>query len=110
MEGERRCDRAHEHGGAVEVAASTTADQLCISVSDQGSGISKEADSHIFEPFFSTKSTSSRSGLGLGLSVSRSLIEGMGGTLTFQSRKDEGTVFRVVLPMRRQPKEESQDG
>ena len=57
----------------------------------QGRGIAKELHTQIFEPFFTTKQH--RRGLGLGLSVSRSIMESMGGTLDFKSDVGHGTVF-----------------
>ena len=49
----------------------------------------------IFQPYFTTK----RQGTGLGLFVSRKLVEEHGGTLTFESRVGRGTTFRIELPV-----------
>lgn len=68
-----------------------------IEVRDNGPGIRDELHDRLFEPFFSTKSD--RGGLGLGLSISRGIIERFGGTLEAMPREPGiGAVFRVRLP------------
>ncbi|HXH03208.1 MAG TPA: PAS domain S-box protein [Candidatus Competibacteraceae bacterium] len=62
---------------------------------DSGPGLSAEARSHLFQPFFTTKAE----GMGLGLSISRSIIEAHGGTLAAESDPRGGTVFRFTLPV-----------
>jgi signal transduction histidine kinase len=66
--------------------------ELC--VSDNGPGLPAEVQSHLFEPFFTTKPE----GLGLGLAISRSLVEAHGGQLLAENAP-EGTCFRVRLPV-----------
>jgi signal transduction histidine kinase len=85
--------------GVVKVAATVAGNAIDISIADQGSGISEEARDRIFEPFFTTKSKLSTGGLGLGLSVSKSLVESMGGTLAFETQIGAGTVFKITLPL-----------
>jgi signal transduction histidine kinase len=87
-------------GEVVRVAATVAQDILTIKVSDRGSGIPKEMHSQIFEPFFTTKYYKGRGGLGLGLSISKNLVEAMRGSIDFNSEADQGTVFRVTLPIR----------
>jgi PAS domain S-box-containing protein len=70
-------------GGTIEVA-----------VADIGSGISGDIAGRLFEPFVSTKPD----GMGLGLSISRSIIEAHGGQLTAAPNPGGGTVFRFTLP------------
>ena len=67
-----------------------------LTVSDNGSGIEGDL-SRIFEPFYSTKS----SGSGLGLPISKQIIEKHGGWIEVESQPGEGTVFRFFLPIRR---------
>ncbi|MGB0911364.1 MAG: PAS domain S-box protein, partial [Nitrospirales bacterium] len=83
------------------VIVNITNDQkhVIVSISDKGSGISSDMFSHIFEPFFTTKGTEGGQGLGLGLSVSKSLVESMGGMLRFTSNKNQGSTFNIVLPV-----------
>ena len=65
-----------------------------ITVSDNGIGISEENKVKIFEPKFTTKS----SGMGLGLAMVKNIVETYRGTITFVSKKDEGTTFTVAFP------------
>jgi signal transduction histidine kinase len=67
-----------------------------ISVSDTGPGIEEQNLDRVFDPFFSTKPVGE--GTGLGLSVSRSIVEGYGGTLTVANRPRSGTRFVITLP------------
>ena len=96
---------ASSPGGVVKLLASTTDDHIQVSVIDQGCGIPESIRSQIFEPFFTTKGDGSQGGLGLGLSISRSLTEAMGGSLDFQSQVGQGTVSRFVLPLHNPAKE-----
>ncbi|WP_323702850.1 two-component system sensor histidine kinase NtrB [Mammaliicoccus sp. Dog046] len=69
--------------------------QACIIFKDNGMGISKETQEQIFEPFFTTK----ESGSGLGLYLSKKLIEDWKGHIEVQSHKNEGTTFIITLPL-----------
>lgn len=66
-----------------------------VAVSDSGPGIAPEHLTRLFRPFFSTKTA----GMGLGLSISRSIVEAHGGTLTVTSKLSAGTTFAVTLPV-----------
>ena len=91
---------ASPSGSVVKVSAATAPNHLNIAVADQGHGIPAELRSLIFEPFFTTKIGENRnSGLGLGLSVTKSIVDAMGGTIAFESQADTGTVFRIELPI-----------
>ena len=68
-------------------------DQVEISVKDTGSGIAPEILQNLFQPFNSTKA----GGMGLGLSICRTIIEAHGGQLTVESAEEDGTVFRFTL-------------
>ena len=69
---------------------------------DTGIGMSEEYQQHLFEPFTQEHSTarSTYGGTGLGMPITKSLVDKMGGTITFTSRLGEGTTFRVILPFR----------
>ena len=82
----------------VEVTANTESDRVKIHVIDHGHGISPDVASRIFEPFFSTKQGKTDGGMGLGLSISHSLIEAMGGTLDFSTTIGHGSQFTITLP------------
>ena len=86
--------------GVVRVAASAAkADHTVrITVSDQGGGIPQAVQDHLFEPFFTTKESDTSGGLGLGLSISKGIVDSLRGSLDFQTEPDGGTTFRVVLP------------
>jgi PAS domain S-box-containing protein len=68
-----------------------------ISFADRGSGIPERSKANIFTPFFTTKSDV---GTGLGLWVSKSLVEKHGGRIAFRSTPGNGTVFTVQLPLK----------
>ena len=70
--------------------------RLFIEIADTGTGISEQALRRIFDPFFSTKV----SGSGLGLPVTRRIIEDHGGNIDIQSQEGEGTTFIFALPLR----------
>ena len=76
--------------------AATTAEQAWVefSVSDLGVGISDDVVAQLFTPFFTTKAE----GMGLGLSLCRTVVEQHGGHLDFQAQTPKGTVFRFTLP------------
>jgi signal transduction histidine kinase len=67
--------------------------QVCLSVIDNGPGLSKEAQAHLSQPFFTTKS----SGLGLGLTITREALAGMGARLEARNEKGRGARFSVLL-------------
>jgi two-component system NtrC family sensor kinase len=91
---------ALSENGMLRVMTETTADestgtsQLRISIRDNGAGISQEHMSHLFEPFFTTKAA----GTGLGLVITRRIIQEHGGTISVQSHPGQGTTFTVLLP------------
>src|SRR5258705_1304989 len=68
--------------------------QLIVTVTDCGTGISPEVAEHLFDPFFTTKS----GGLGMGLSICRSIVEAHGGRISARRNDGVGTTFQVVLP------------
>ena len=74
------------------------ADAILIEVEDTGSGIRPEVQERLFDPFFSTK----EEGTGLGLPIARKIIDAHGGALEFKTALNEGTTFRIVLPVARE--------
>lgn len=69
-------------------------DEVELAVEDTGPGVPDTMLEQLFEPFFTTKPE----GMGLGLSLSRSIIEAHGGTLRYDSRPESGSIFRIRLP------------
>jgi len=70
-------------------------DTVLVEVRDTGPGLDPEHAERLFEPFFTTKAE----GLGIGLSISRSIIEAHGGRLGTESNRSQGAVFRFSLPV-----------
>ncbi len=85
--------------GVVNIRAGQTDGTLTLTVSDQGPGIPAETRSNIFEPFFTTKTGLKNGGLGLGLSITQSIVESLQGTIRFQNQEGQGTIFTVSLPL-----------
>jgi PAS domain S-box-containing protein len=83
----------------VEVRVDRDVDEARVHVVDRGCGISEEALPSIFDPFFTTKAGKSDAGMGLGLPVSRSLIEAMGGTIEVRTAKGAGSCFTASFPL-----------
>jgi two-component system sensor histidine kinase DctS len=76
------------------MAHDTDHGQVVFTVSDQGPGISPEVAKQLFTPFFTTKAE----GMGLGLSLCRTVVEQHGGKLEFANGPDQGTIFTFTLP------------
>jgi signal transduction histidine kinase len=96
----RNAIQASSAGETVQIDLTQRHDLLAIGVRDRGPGIPRETIPRIFEPFFTTKHGSSEAGMGLGLSVSQSLAEAMGGRIEVSSDHSKGTLFTAVLPRR----------
>jgi PAS domain S-box-containing protein len=94
----RNAIQASPAGEHVELQIDENQNEIVVRVADRGPGISDEAAPHIFDPFFTTKHGESEPGMGLGLSVSRSLIEAMGGRIDVSKRAGGGTVFSAMFP------------
>jgi two-component system sensor kinase FixL len=92
----RNAIEAMEHSKRRELTISTSpaADgMLVVEVSDTGSGIAPEIREQLFQPFVTSKAT----GMGVGLSISRTIIEGHGGQVSVHDNPGGGTVFRFTL-------------
>lgn len=85
-------------GDAIKVRLFPEADQICVAVEDNGPGIAAEALQHIFKPHWSGDLPGK--GTGLGLFISRRLIEAHRGTLTAKSLAEGGATFTICLPQR----------
>ena len=75
---------------------------LCISVKDTGIGITEESLEKLFESFsqVDTRRNRQEGGVGLGLAISKALVQKMGGTITVKSRPGKGSTFRFVVPQK----------
>lgn len=74
-----------------------TTNQISIIVKDQGIGIPKGEQEYLFTRFFRAKNATNIQGTGLGLNIVRKYLELMNGTITFESKLQEGTTFTVIL-------------
>ena len=88
--------QATEPGGLVTITTRRSGDHVEISVTDTGSGIPAERLSAIFDDFVTTK----RRGLGLGLAISKRIVEQLNGTIDVQSEVGRGTAFTLRFPAR----------
>lgn len=87
---------AMESGGdlMVNVKPSPLLPMVMITIRDTGSGIAESDLDHIFDPYFTTKS----SGTGLGLAISHNIIEAHGGEIAIESKPGQGTIITITLP------------
>lgn len=87
-------DLARSEGAVYVRTRHANAGAVQIEVSDLGTGIHPERLAKIFEPFQTTKPE----GLGLGLSISRSIVEAHGGRIWVENNPDRGATFRFTIP------------
>jgi signal transduction histidine kinase len=87
-------------GGTITIGARRRHDSVVVAIRDQGIGISSEDQRHLFERFYrGNASGGSVTGLGLGLYVTRRIVEAHGGTIEVHSRPGEGSEFAFSLPL-----------
>lgn len=88
--------------GEVTISARIDPNQVQIAVTDNGSGIPEAFQSKLFQKFAQADPTLSRahSGTGLGLNISKTIIERHGGSIFFKTKANEGTTFYFFLPIR----------
>jgi signal transduction histidine kinase len=86
--------QAMPEGGTLNVTLSPNSSQVEVEFADTGPGIPAEAMEQIFEPYYSTKET----GIGLGLPLTKKIIEEHGGQISVKSEPDSGATFTVILP------------
>ena len=85
----------NKENGLIELTLNRLGERYQIIISDNGCGIKDEDKAKIFFPNFTTKS----SGMGVGLSVSKDIIQALGGNITFTSEVGKGTIFTIDLPI-----------
>ena len=88
-------------GSTITLLAKKNGQLVEISIADDGPGISDEAKEHLFDMFYTAQTTNadSRRGLGLGLSLCKSIVEAHGGHITVRDNKPQGAVFTFTLPL-----------
>ena len=87
------------------VGATAEGNTVKVSVADTGPGLSEEVARRLFEPFVTTKSQ----GMGIGLAISREIIEAHGGRLWAENRHEGGCVFTFTLPIAQLEEEEGEE-
>lgn len=83
------------HGGALSLKTGREGEMVYLTIADSGSGIPPEILEQIFDPFFTTKPD----GTGLGLAVSKKIVDDHGGRVEVQSQVGKGTTFKILLPI-----------
>ncbi len=92
-------------GGNIFISVMYYQKQIFIQVKDEGVGVSKENQSHLFNRFYQTEdSAKNTSGFGIGLSIVKELASQIGGKVTLKSQLSQGASFRIYLPLT--PKDE----
>jgi len=84
--------------GALDIRCGSTDNEVWVSIRDDGPGIEEDILDKIFEPNFTTKKTGKKFGLGLGLSISKEIVNQHGGTIKAENADEGGARFTVRLP------------
>src|SRR5204862_2093595 len=92
----RNAAESMQQGGTLKLKTGRIDDHVSLSISDTGTGIPAEILDRLFDPFFTTKPD----GTGLGLAVSKKIIEDHGGKIEVQSTVGKGTTFVISFPPR----------
>lgn len=87
--------QAMTEGGTLTITTERNNGKFVLSISDTGSGVTKENLPRVFDPFFTTKT----SGLGIGLATTKRIIEEHGGKIDFHSREGDGSSVIISLPL-----------
>jgi signal transduction histidine kinase len=88
---------ASETGGQIRVGSEQRNGDVIVSVQDDGCGMAPEfLKDRLFKPFQTTK----KKGIGIGMFQSKMIVEAHGGRIEVDSKKGEGTTFRIVLPLK----------
>ena len=92
--------RSGEAGSTVRIAVGVEGDDAALRVEDDGPGIPPELEARLFEPFSHGRTAGTREGLvGLGLAITRDIVEAHGGMIRYARREGGGSVFTVLLPL-----------
>jgi PAS domain S-box-containing protein len=85
-------------GGCITVEAAARDGEVVFSVADTGPGIARESLQHIFEPFWQAATRAARLGAGLGLPITRGIVDAHGGRIWVESELERGTTFFFAIP------------
>lgn len=94
---------AVEEGGKINVFIKYRFDQICIEIKDNGSGISKDIQNKVMDPFFTTKPVGK--GTGLGLSICYGIVQQFEGKMEIISHEGKGTLVSITLPINEKVRE-----
>ena len=86
-------------GGHINIITRCDGQQFVFQIADDGIGISREHLQHIFEPFYQADNEKATIGTGVGLALTRQLINAVDGTIKVVSSKERGTVFTITMPL-----------
>ncbi len=88
---------------AIDITAEQLETTLSLSVADQGPGIPAGSEEKLFEKFYRLERESSKNGIGLGLTLCRSIMEAHQGSIKVTNRPGSGAVFTIILPLHKAP-------
>lgn len=88
-----------DDGGTIKIDLLKQENSLLFTIEDNGIGIADEDKSKIFDPFFTGDKSHNKEGSGLGLPLVKSIIEKLGGQISFESERGKGTTVSVSLPL-----------
>ena len=88
-------------GSHIHLSAKKEKDKVCVCISDDGPGISDEAKKHLFDMFYTAGigKADNRRGMGLGLSLCKSIVEAHGGEISVSDNTPHGAIFKFTLPL-----------
>ncbi len=86
-------------GSSIEINGRQEANSVIVEVADHGSGIPEKDLDHVFEKFYRVQRPDKITGTGLGLTISRGIVEAHGGKIIAENRMGGGTIIRMRLPL-----------
>jgi len=92
-------------GSPIDLSATTDAGTMVITIADRGPGLPPGDEQRIFEKFYRARTSQNGSGVGLGLTICRGIIEAHGGHIWAENRSGGGAIFRFTLPIKSEDKQ-----
>ncbi len=97
------------HGTTISISAETGQEEIVVSVADEGPGLPPGEEERIFDKFHRAAPEGPQSGVGLGLSICKAIVQAHGGTIAAENLPAGGAVFRFTLPLVGEPPQVSGD-